>query len=200
MELPKQRVNTLLLQAARVLFETMVELLERRAMAVGDAKFWLTVRHGKSGKCVKHFNFAHPDDFDGAVVAVGLREPDLGSIFGKQLRKTLSPFDQDHGIAVEKLVQTKAGDGAGIVQAIQIHVVNAIRIFVDQGERGARNFVGRGRTQALHDALRQGGFTGAEIPDQQHHAFCRQSQSQPLAERDGFVFGRGMEGLRQASD
>ena len=57
--------------------------------------------------------------------------------------KALAPFDQHQSVAIEQLVQAQRGHLARLVQAVEIHVVDApAAVFVNQREGGARYLVG----------------------------------------------------------
>src|SRR5690348_3876722 len=65
-------------------------------------------------------------------------QADLHPPLRHPLRKSLAPFHQHHRVAVEQLVEPQGSHLAGILQAVQVHVVNAPgAVFVDQRKGGA---------------------------------------------------------------
>jgi hypothetical protein len=94
---------------------------------------------------------------------------DFDAIGGEELRETLTPFDEDDGVAFEEFVEAEGGDFAGLVEAIEIDVIDAGRVLVDESESGTGYFVRRDRwVEPGDDALGESCFAGAEIADEEY--------------------------------
>src|SRR5436853_500062 len=81
---------------------------------------------------------------------------------GQELREALAPFDEHDGLAIEEIIETERGDLTGLVEAVEVDMVDAaMPVLVDEGESGARNFVRLRRAETLHDAFGEGRLAGA---------------------------------------
>ena len=83
-------------------------------------------------------------DLDFARIFASASQPEFDPLFGHQLRESFAPFDQDYGGPIENLVQAESGHLRGGVQPVEIDVVDARTIFVNQREGRAGNLVGFG--------------------------------------------------------
>ena len=115
---------------------------------------------------------------------------------GSKFGEALAPFDEDEGVAIEEFVEAERGDLRGMVEAVEIDVVDEIvlggrAVFVDEREGGAGDFVGRGGAASADNAFGESGFSGAEIADQQYNGAAGQHLGDAAAEVDGFLVRGG---------
>jgi hypothetical protein len=150
----------------------------------------------------------HADAAEIRIGGVGI-EMDRDAVFRKQFGKTLAPFDEDDGFAIEDFIEAQRGDVGGALEPVEINVISGVvirlrTVFVDQGERRAGDFIGLGRTEPAHDAFRERGLSCAEIPDEQHDGATRQHARDAAAQFDGLLVTGGVKlegciGFRQST-
>src|SRR5205814_8805416 len=101
-------------------------------------------------------------DVDLAGVICGSRQANFEALWRQNFREALAPFNEDHGIAIEDLVEAESGHLLKSIQTVQVDVIDAgVTIFVDQGEGGAGDFLRLGGGQGADNAFRQCGFSSA---------------------------------------
>lgn len=100
------------------------------------------------------------------MVAFAVGEGDDDAIGGKKEGEFFSPLDQHEGVGFEDVFEAEGVELAGLVEAVEIDVINAdgFAVFVDEGERGAGDLGGRGDAEGFDEGGDQGGFTGTEVP------------------------------------
>ena len=129
------------------------------------------------------------------MVAFACLDADLDVFGGHELGEFFAPLDQHDRLLLEQLVESKGAGVARATETVKIDVIDlqALAVFVNQGESGARDFVGLGCAQALHDAHGERGFASAQVADEQHDRPLRKLASQSFTECDGFVFRSCLE-------
>src|SRR5690606_24962212 len=82
----------------------------------------------KKGEQAGRLSLLHGD----AARIVNGFQPDLDAAGRPEIREALSPLHQHDGIAVHEFIETQAADLALFVDAVEIDVVDAIAVFVNQ--------------------------------------------------------------------
>jgi hypothetical protein len=118
-------------------------------------------------------------------------DTDLSAVGRKQIREPLGPLEQHNAASVEEVPKSEGLNLSFFLEPIEIHMINAFGVLVDQSEgRAANRLRGRG-AEAFYDPLRQGRLARSKVSDEQNNAF--QLRRKPAAERNSLVPRPGPE-------
>jgi hypothetical protein len=109
-----------------------------------------------------------PDSASGFALAF---QGDFEIALAQELGKLFSPFDQEKTLFGPEVIECEGIKLALRVDTIQVDVEEVgawPAILVNQGKGRAGHFIFRGCPEARGNSLHQRGFSGAQIPAQQH--------------------------------
>ena len=147
------------------------------------------------GCWMRKMRFEHKElNFPG--VLAGRSQPNFNAIFRHQFQETFAPLDQYNRLTIENFIESQRCYLRGPIQAVQIDVIDAGAVFVDQREgRAGRRRV---RAQTCHETFDELGFAAAELAGQREDVACFHIAGELTTERFGLVRAIGNEGSHEA--